>query len=172
MILFEHIKKKLGGKFILSPQVKNAFVSHYWRGNVRELYNYVEYLTYLGKEYIDYDDLPTSFHSGLAKARSKKDEKLSLDVNLLKQLAGNKIDDYIFVLDLLHAAYVKQTPVGRHSISESAQNKGSYLTQQEVRNILNDLSTLGLVKISQGRGGSKINEQGIKVVNELKNVCN
>ena len=172
MVLFDHIKNELGGSFKLTSQVKNAFMSHYWRGNVRELHNYVEYLTYLGKEYIDYEDLPTSFHNGLSKAKSKKDEKLNLEVNLLKQLAGNKLDDYIFVLDLLHNAFIKQTPMGRLTISECALNKGCYLTQQEVRSILNDLNNLGLIKISQGRGGSKINERGIKVINELKADCN
>jgi len=168
MILFEHIKNKLGGCFDLTPQVKEAFMSHSWKGNVRELHNYVEYLTYLGKEFVEYGDLPTNFYSSLSKIKNKNDEKLNLDVNLLKQLAANKLDDYVFILDLLHDAFIKQKPMGRLTISDCAQKNGNYLTQQEVRGILSDLNNIGLIKISQGRGGSKINERGIKVINELK----
>ncbi|MGB4439267.1 MAG: sigma 54-interacting transcriptional regulator [Sedimentibacter sp.] len=168
MILFEHIKNKLGGRFSLTPQVKTAFMSNYWKGNVRELHNYVEYLTYLDKDFVEYEDLPTSFHYGLFMRMNKNDEKLNLDINMLKQLAGNKLDDYILVLDLLHNAFIYQKPMGRLSISEKAQEKGNYLTQQEVRTLLNNLNNLGLIKMSQGRGGSKINERGIKVINELK----
>lgn len=168
MLLFEHFKKILGGHFNLSPQVINAFMSHNWSGNVRELHNYVEYLTYLNKEFVDYEDLPISFHKCLFKKNSKIDEKLNLDTNLLKQLAGNRFDDYCFVLDLLHQSFIKQIPMGRLSISDDAQSKGRYLTQQEVRSILYDLNNLGLIKMSKGRGGSKINEQGVKVLNEIK----
>ncbi|MFA9422766.1 MAG: sigma-54 interaction domain-containing protein, partial [Sedimentibacter sp.] len=62
MILFEHMKKKLGGCFNITPKIVATFTSHHWKGNVRELHNYVEYFTYLGKDLIDYDDLPSSFH--------------------------------------------------------------------------------------------------------------
>lgn len=167
MLLFENIKNDLGGRFILSPQVKNAFVAHDWRGNVRELHNYVEYLTYLDKEYISYEDLPPSFHKKLSHTKNKRDDK-DLDVNLIKKLAGNKLDDYFLVLEMLYDGYVKQKNLGRLSIAEKAQASGHYLTQQEVRNILCNLSNLGFVKMSHGRGGSKINERGIKVYNSLK----
>jgi len=167
MLLFENIKNKLGGRFILSPEVKNAFMSHYWKGNVRELNNYVEYLTYLDKEYIDYESLPPSFHKVLSDLKTIHDNN-DLDVNLLKKLAGNKLDDYFFVLEMLYEGYIKQKNLGRLSIAEKAQASGHYLTQQEVRSILYDLNNLGLIKMSHGRGGSKINERGIKAYNSLK----
>lgn len=169
MILLENIKNKLDGHFTLSPQVKNAFMSHDWKGNVRELHNYVEYLTYLDKDFIDYEDLPPSFHKGLSNMKSKRDAK-DLDVNLLKKLAGNKMDDYYFVLEVLYDGYIKQKNLGRLSIAEKAQSSGHYLTQQEVRSILYDLNNLGLIKMSHGRGGSKINDRGIKVYNILKSI--
>jgi transcriptional regulator with PAS, ATPase and Fis domain len=169
MILFDYFKGKSNGNFKLSFEVNNAFMSHNWNGNVRELLNYVEYLTYLDKEIVDYEDLPSSFHKGLIKINNNSDEKLILNVNLLKQLAKNKLDDYVFVLNLLYDGFITQVPLGRLSISEKAQSTGRYLTQQEVRTILNDLNNLGFIKMSKGRGGSKINEQGIQVLKELQN---
>ncbi|NLB33975.1 MAG: sigma-54-dependent Fis family transcriptional regulator, partial [Tissierellia bacterium] len=100
MILFEEIKKELNGQFTLSPQVEKAFMAHNWDGNVRELRIYVEYFTYLDKYYVEHDDLPISFHKGL---NTKKDTyENDLDVNLLKKIAGNKLDDYCFILKTLH----------------------------------------------------------------------
>jgi len=170
MLLFEYIKNKLGGKFVLSSEVKNAFISHVWKGNVRELHNYVEYLTCLDKDYIKYDDLPNSFHKDLSI--KNKEYENNLDVNLLKKIAGNKLDDYLFVLETLYDGYVKQKNLGRLSIAEKAQIEGHFLTQQEVRSILYDLNNLGFIKMSHGRGGSKINERGIKVYNYLKSSTN
>jgi Cdc6-like AAA superfamily ATPase len=46
---------------------------------------------------------------------------------------------------------------------------GIYLSQQEIRDILNKLDGLSLIKISKGRGGSKINSKGISVFNEMRN---
>ncbi len=89
-------------------------------------------------------------------------------MNLLKKIAGNKLDDYCFILKTLHEAYVNQTTMGRNSIAEKAKSSGHFLTQQEIRSILYDLNNLGLVKISHGRGGTKINEKGIKVYNNIK----
>ncbi len=167
MILVEEIKKELNGKFTLSSQVKNAFMAHDWNGNVRELRNYIEYLTYLGKDFIEYEDLPISFHRKLNIKCKIQDN--DLDVNLLKKISGNKLDDYCFVLEMLHEGYVKQATMGRNSIAERAKSSGHFLTQQEIRSILNDLNNLGLIKMSTGRGGSKINGRGIKVYNNLIN---
>ena len=167
MILFDSIKNKLGSKFIISTQVKDAFMSHEWMGNVRELHNYVEYLSHLGLDYIDVDNIPSSFHKRLSEIKSEKAEK-SLDVSLLKKIAKNKLDDYLYVLEILYESYINKSNLGRLSIAEKAQSTGRYLTQQEVRSILYDLNNLGLIKISKGRGGSKINDRGIKVYKDLK----
>jgi transcriptional regulator with PAS, ATPase and Fis domain len=168
MLLFDYFKCKLGGHFILSTQVVTAFLSHSWNGNIRELHNYVEYLTYMDKDIVDYDDLPPGFYkNALSTLKCNSDTSTKLDAKLLEQLAGNQLDDYFFVLDRLHVGFVHRVSVGRISISEEAENAGHYLTEQEVRGILNDLSNLGLIKMSRGRGGSKINERGIKVYKEL-----
>jgi len=166
MILFDSINNKLGSKFIISPQVKDVFMSHEWRGNVRELHNYVEYLSHLDLDYIDIDDIPSTFHKRLSSVNNEIAEK-DFDVSLLKKIAKNKLDDYLYVLEMLYDSYINKKNLGRLSIAEEAQNTGRYLTQQEVRSILYDLNNLGFIKISKGRGGSKINDRGIKVYKEL-----
>lgn len=168
MLLFDYFKCKLGGHFTLSSQVINALLSHNWNGNIRELHNYVEYLTYMDKDIVYYDDLPPGFYSNaMSTLKCNSDTGSKLDAKLLEQFAGNQVDDYLFVLGRLHVGFVNRVAMGRISISEEAEKAGHYLTEQEVRGILNELNNLGLIKMSRGRGGSKINERGIKVYKEL-----
>ncbi len=168
MLLFNHFKHKLNGNFTLSPEVINALLSHNWSGNIRELHNYVEYLTYIDKDMIYYDDLPPDFYNkSMSTLKCNFDANTNLDTKLLKQLSGNRLDDYLFVLNALHIGFVHKIPKGRLSISEDAEAAGRFLTQQEIRGILSDLNNLCLIKMSKGRGGSKINDRGIKVLHEL-----
>ncbi|HKL13649.1 MAG TPA: hypothetical protein VJ907_08595 [Halanaerobiales bacterium] len=55
--LIEEFKKEFDTDFKLTPDMKERFLSHHWNGNVRELRNYIEYLTNLRKEKIVMEDL-------------------------------------------------------------------------------------------------------------------
>lgn len=57
LILFNYMKNNINAKFELDKEVKEVFKNHYWDGNLRELKNYVEYLAYLDKDYIEFNDL-------------------------------------------------------------------------------------------------------------------
>lgn len=169
MLLFGVFKKSFGGRFELSADAKKAFMTHSWNGNIRELRNYVEYLAFLDKETIECEDLPQSFHSCISKSSmALPGTGASYDKELLLRIAGNKIDDYLFVLKCLNEAYLKHETAGRNSIAEMAEKNGIYLSQQEVRDILNKLDGLSLIKISKGRGGSKINSKGLSVFAEMQ----
>ncbi|WP_209512415.1 sigma 54-interacting transcriptional regulator [Sedimentibacter acidaminivorans] len=169
MLLFNYFKSKLNGNFTLSPEVTRALLSHNWSGNIRELHNYVEYLTYIEKDMIYYDDLPPGFYNeAMSTSKCNSDTKTNLEAKLLEQLAGNRLDDYLFVLNTLHIGFIHKISKGRLSISDDAEAAGRFLTQQEIRGILMDLNNLCLIKMSRGRGGSKINDRGIKVLNEFR----
>ena len=169
MLLFHLFRKEFGGRFHLSPSAEKAFMTHSWNGNIRELRNYVEYLAYLDKKIIECEDLPQSFHSCISRpAKALSGTIGSYECELLMRIAGNRLDDYLFVLECLNEAYIKHETIGRNSIAEIADSNGIYLSQQEIRDILNKLDGLSLIKISKGRGGSKINSKGISVFNEMR----
>lgn len=175
MILLEQFKKDLGGKFTLTDCVKEALMNHSWDGNIRELRNYMEYLVYLDQEVVECSDLPQSFHHQ-AKESIKKmkinEEKNSEDLNLLVRLAGNQMEEYLFVLKSLNEANEKQEIKGRMSLAEDAKKQNIYLTQQEIRSILSSLDSLSLVKVSKGRGGSKITNKGKKLLDVISHSDN
>lgn len=127
----------------------------------------MEYLVYLDQEVVQCSDLPQSFHHQVKESKMKmkrNEEKSNEDMNLLARLAGNQMEEYLFVLKSLNEANEKQEIKGRMSLAEEAKMQNIYLTQQEIRGILSSLDSLALVKVSKGRGGSKITNKGKKIL--------
>jgi transcriptional regulator with PAS, ATPase and Fis domain len=166
MLLFEHFRKELGGSFILDPEVRQTLLNHPWVGNIRELRNYVEYLTYMDKPVITRDDLPPGFYR---KTRGQqKTGKMAaaddLDYRAFLRMIGQRNREYLFVLETLYQGQQSHTTVGRDSILARAGEQNLPLSQREVRDILANLETMGFAKISKGRGGSKITAQGLAIL--------
>ena len=58
--------------------------------------------------------------------------------------------------------------MGREKILEAARRAHIPLSQKEVREILGGLAASGLVKVSKGRGGSRITPAGRRAWRETK----
>lgn len=61
LLLLENFRLKNGGRFRLSDEVRDLFMRYAWPGNIRELQNVVEYLSFTGQEEIGAGDLPPAF---------------------------------------------------------------------------------------------------------------
>ncbi|GAA0178755.1 sigma 54-interacting transcriptional regulator [Clostridium sediminicola] len=168
LLLVNKIKAKLDKDFVLSDNALKALLNHNWEGNVRELRNYVEYLAHLEKKNIEVEDLPFETSNN-----SNSDDSLYLSesenniLSIFEMHTKNRIDKYKFVLKELENGYRKRKTTGRRSIADNAKANGVFLSEQMIRRIFVDLSSYGLVEISSGRGGTKITELGIKILNHL-----
>lgn len=177
-LLFRYFRDRYGSDFQLDDDVKRAFICHNWDGNVRELQNYVEYFICLGKEQVGAEDLPQSLQRSLTagemwrengaeapcRAISESGEARRRGTEgseaLLKDVAGKRLEQYQFVLHVLYEGYISRRNIGRSVISEQASRHGIYLSEQEVRTILNRMQEKGLVSVSRGRGGSRLTGLG------------
>lgn len=167
LLLIEKIKKDLNSNFEMSPDLKKLFINHSWDGNVRELRNYIEYLTYMGNKKITPGDLPSSFlinHSN--KTIIEHDNSLSIEE--FKAVAENRVEEYLFVLNQLYLNSRARISAGRRSLAKAAEEKNIFLTEPEIRTILINLDRLKLIKTGKGRSGSKITEEGINILNKIK----
>ncbi|MCY6484074.1 sigma 54-interacting transcriptional regulator [Clostridium aestuarii] len=168
LLLVDEIKKELNIDFKLSNQATNAFLKYRWEGNVRELRNYIEYLAHLEKKEIDVEELP--FNCECINYIDNISSLSDFEENTLKRFkmnVGNKIEKYIFILKNLEESYKNKLRIGRRSLADNAKLKGVFLSEQEIRTILNELQSYGMVSISRGRGGTEITEFGLKVVKNL-----
>ena len=151
-LLTEHFRRELGGSFRLTEPVKDFFRRHAWPGNIRELRNAVEYFIYTGHEDIGLEDLPpTLFLSGSAALRHGASPDLE---------AAEPSDAFHFLLSRLYDASESGTPMGRESLLKQAREAHIPLSQREVRDILADMAAQGLVRVSRGRGGSRLTPKG------------
>lgn len=160
--LVEQMKKEFGHKFAFTEQAVGLLLRHNWKGNVRELRNYLEYIANLGEEEVDVKDLPFECEQDTDIETEKTAEQTLLEQ--LTEKTGSSIYKYIFVLESLEKAYGKSR-MGRRSICLLADQTGLYLSEQEIRTILLQLEMYGLVEISKGRGGTVISESGKRMLN-------
>ena len=163
--LIEEFKREFKSEFVLSDAIKDRFLKHRWNGNVRELRNYIEYLSNLKKQKITLEDLP--FTMNKEENRYQKDEDEIL-VERLTNKTDKCIDDYTFVLSVLNDKYNNNERCGRRSISEAAVKEGLFLSEQEIRSILKTLGAHNLVNIKRGRAGTIITERGKRILKILK----
>ncbi len=162
--LLEVFKRELDSSFSVSPKVEKALLSHSWRGNIRELRNYAEYFSYLDKPVIEEEDLPPGFyeqpavknHTAVHRSYEERVEAMTL-----REAAGKRYTEYCFILDTLAAGARSGVTIGREYLVQEAKKAHILLSQYEVREILASLERMGYVKVSKGRGGTRITERGI-----------
>jgi len=150
--LIHAFQRKLNTKFQLSDRAAEVFSRHLWRGNVRELRNYVEYLANLNAPVVDAEDLPFESASPVVKSVS------------ISVAAASDEDHSRFILEQLAIGFRGMKRLGRRSLSQLAQQSGRFLGEQEIRNLLLELERQGLVVIHSGRGGTVITELGLQQI--------
>lgn len=162
--LIDEFKKKFNFNFELTQNAEQEFLNHSWRGNVRELNNYVEYIVNLGIDKVDKQDLPFNAENN--------DKKIDNENNIDKYLNifGKNYKMYIFVLQILENGFSNSKRLGRRSISRIAIDKGLFLSEQEIRRILIDLEKYSMVEIFSGRSGTLITEIGRQILDSYNAV--
>lgn len=74
-LLIEEFRKRVGGEFTLSDEVRQLLLKYNWPGNIRELSNVVEYLSFTGQSQIMVEDLPSTFLRSMKRAGWGIDQK-------------------------------------------------------------------------------------------------
>ena len=161
-LLLDCFRRELGASFTLSPEAERLLLSHQWRGNIRELRNVVEYFSYTGSPVVGPEDLPPTFHylPAAPAARPLRAEAGELP-------ADCPPEDQRFVLEQLSLADRAGRSLGRETILAAAKAAGLPCSQQEVRRILAALDRAGLVRVSRGRGGTRLTPQGRELCRRL-----
>lgn len=164
-LIFDSLRKAQGAEFRLDDEAMRAILSHPWYGNIRELKNCVEYLACLEKEVIAAHDLApiirrmqpasTAASTGTPSAAPKGALGAAPDEEHTR-----------FILGCLYANYHQRIRTGRRSIEAMAEKADLFLTEAQIRTILSWLERQGLVRLSNGRGGTTITAAGIELVRQ------
>ncbi|HHP4617759.1 TPA: sigma-54 interaction domain-containing protein, partial [Clostridioides difficile] len=150
-LLLESFLKELPYKNIkLDKSLLEALNSYTWMGNIRELRNCVEYMAYMGSNYLTINDLPQNISSKL------NNNHMSSNMSIFNDL--NQYDKNICI-SILKSLHMK--PMGRTKLMKFMEYN---VTEYEVRNMLEYLTRNGYLISSKGRKGSSITEKGIKII--------
>lgn len=164
--LLADFRRRLGGVFRLSDEVKTIFSEYHWPGNIRELHNVVDYLNFTGNRVITRADLPP-FFGGTSRAG------LPFPVKEAPRLAEESDRTFAFspespskteriLLEILYETNREGKCIGRDGLILEARRRNIILSQPQVRKVLGELEHKGYVTVCRGRGGSKITEKGMK----------
>jgi transcriptional regulator with GAF, ATPase, and Fis domain len=164
--LIGRIKKTLNVSFELSKDAEREFENHVWEGNVRELRNCIEYLAHLDKKIIEKQDVPFLKHE--VQRTDEADTVVLSIANRVMYDENYTAAKFVFVMECLEACRKSRERIGRRRLAELAEKRDLFLSENEIRGILNTLKGYKLVSLSNGRGGTQITDMGVGVLKVLK----
>lgn len=164
-LLLEKFKTEIGADFKFTPKAKEAFKMYNWEGNIRELKNYVEFFNFMGEEYINFEDMPLAvkeYYEENKKEISEKEES-----NILKETAGHRYKEYVFLLKKIKENQKAGLSSGRKILCSICEKNNISLIEQEIRGILKNLEKIDFIKVFKGRKGNIISEKGEEFLKNL-----
>lgn len=157
-VLVGSIQEELGVSFKIAAEAWNSLIHAKWEGNVRELRNAVEYMAHLNKPLIQTHDLRnldlTAIHDEVEYTTS-----LEPFSRLLENLSTEK-SALMAILQVLQTAEHENKRIGRRTLVDSPAGMSVGLTECQCRRILQCLENHGVIKLMNGRGGTRLTEQG------------
>ena len=141
-----------------------------------------EYLNFTGHTVITAEDLPPSFQMRQRHwAGGRNEGHTAADSNRIRSSRSSSLppdtaaprtasDARMVLLEILFRADREGRRIDREGIIREARRRGFSLTQPQVRKMLHSLEQEGYAVISKGRAGSTITQQGIRLLQESKQI--
>ncbi|MGM0379229.1 MAG: sigma-54 interaction domain-containing protein [Bacillota bacterium] len=132
-----------------------AFAKHYdWPGNIRELFNLLEYMTTISNEPLYIINLPSYL---------KKESLLDFEIKSLKLRSKQ-----FFILFLINKLNNDNKNSGRRTLKDYYSKKYSEISEIEIRKIIDTLVSNYYIKVLKGPKGNVVTNKGRKKINENK----
>ena len=167
-IFIDKFQKEFLGEFSFDEKVKRVFELHDWEGNIRELRNYIEFLTYIDKKEISFSDLPSELIESYEKNLKLNTDDLDSQKTMLLDIAGKKYNNYLLILELIHKNNLLKISSGRKTLYLESIEKNVLLSENEIRKILIDLEGIGFIQNKKGRSGSILSPTGLLFLENIK----
>jgi len=147
-VLFHHFLREFKSDKAIDEGLFEIFQEYTWPGNVRELRNIAEYLAFMSEERITLEGLPYTFR----RAISQRGEDLHVGEEKLK------------ILTILKEKLESREKVGRMSLLRALEARGVFVTEREIRRMLEELREENYVQVGVGKQGTRITQEGLKVL--------
>ncbi|SCZ76042.1 sigma-54 interaction domain-containing protein [Acidaminobacter hydrogenoformans] len=170
-LLLRHFMGIMSSEWQYSPKALEKLCGYSWPGNVRELRNTAEFLSSLGKAFIEEKDLPsyivynkeTSEIQDLIQLPNR--ERGSNLAFLMRE--GRRFEMLEAILVVLSSEKGSGQRWGRNKLEDALNQHSFDFTETEIRNGLRLLSEMGYIKSAKGRGGSRITAAGQGLLTDI-----
>lgn len=162
-LLLEEFQTELHTNVQFTPQAVGFLQAYPWNGNVRELRNFAERVSYLGHSQVTAEDaraLLDCEDEELGGAGSDTEEQLMY-------LEPARRREYLAILAVLDHNGRLGLHQGRMEISRSLAARGVSMTETQVRTALQSLQRYGCVHIWPGRRGTELTADGKEILEKL-----
>ncbi|NQF14724.1 sigma 54-interacting transcriptional regulator [Brevibacillus sp. HB1.3] len=177
LILIEHFLQKKNTNLILSSEVKNSLLEYNWPGNIRELENFVNYLTVIVEGEVELQHIPERIKNGqVGQTQSSVETELAfpqedggeIEQILFLLMRNGSLSDYEDILANLLLCSKRQQRIGRGVLNSMLAKP---LTEARIRNRLAILNRSGCISVGQKKQqGTQITLLGIQVLQRIKNL--
>ncbi|MET3292478.1 UNVERIFIED_CONTAM: PAS domain S-box-containing protein [Brevibacillus sp. OAP136] len=175
-ILVEHFLQKKNKNLSLSAEVKNCLLEYDWPGNIRELENFVNYLTVIVEgDKVECQHIPERImnkqvvqiqNAGETEAAFLQEHSEEIEQILFLLKRHGSLNDYKDILSNLSICSERQERIGRRSLNDMLARP---LTEAQIRNKLAILNRSGCISVGQKKQGTQITLLGIQVLQRMKN---
>lgn len=142
-LLIEHFMNELSAERHIGEDFRTFCLNYDWPGNIRELRNVLEYATTINHDALSFQALPDYLRQRSHYVdRHHRGQYLLLKLIFNRQMGG--------------------MTTGRRSLREEFCRRYYPISEMEVREHLEELRRDKLIRISRGRNGTAINEEGIQ----------
>jgi len=166
-LIMEEFRRKIGGTFVLSDEIKDFMRTYEWPGNIRELRNVAEYFAFTEQDVIRIDDLPPTIlmkrKYDMENSKARVQTEHGPETEAVKDHEADEEKKYWFVLEQMYRAAVQNELTGRDKIYQAAVRQFFPLSQKEIRDILKKMNDQGICKTGRGRGGSRLTAYGREI---------
>lgn len=162
-LLLEEFQTELHTNVQFTPQAVGFLQAYPWNGNVRELRNFAERVSYLGHSQVTAEDARALLDwedEELGGAGSDTEEQLMY-------LEPDRRREYLAILAVLDHNGRLGLHQGRMEISRSLAARGVSMTETQVRTALQSLQRYGCVHIWPGRRGTELTADGKEILEKL-----
>jgi len=129
------------------------FSKYYWPGNIRELKNCCDYIVNMNMEF-NIESLPQN----IIRSVQETYESHALIEHPRKE---SPEDAKKQALEKINEATINGVSIGRKSLTKFLNDTNIFLTEGEVRTLLNELKNEGFILTRKGRLGARITDKGI-----------
>lgn len=132
----------------MTEQLSSELIQYQWRGNIRELFNCIQYMAYLGDGTLEFENLPSHIGPNAVYLENEYHNK---------SLCG--YDDAEYELIRVIISGLRQKHMGRSQLVHWLEENGYKVSEYKIRKMLEQLRTQDFLAYRAGRGGIRLTEK-------------